>query len=72
MANREVRERSSSFYNNYSLLGLDIFMDSSLRYSSGYMSSSTTTASWGWISSWTPASGVDNNDVAVSINTKDG
>jgi hypothetical protein len=31
--NREVREKSASFYNNYNLLGLDIFMDTSLRYS---------------------------------------
>jgi hypothetical protein len=30
---REVREKSASFYNNYNLLGLDIFMDTSLRYS---------------------------------------
>jgi hypothetical protein len=29
---REVREKSASFYNNYNLLGLDIFMDTSFRY----------------------------------------
>jgi hypothetical protein len=28
---REVREKSASFYNNYNLLGLDIFIDTSFR-----------------------------------------